>query len=77
MLSLLIAPFFIWQQTELWFSSETVQNVPEDPSEPLPFNRLANLRKVKGYGFTQLTIILNIKKEETYENIDNNSDIKH
>ncbi|XP_037535972.1 sperm flagellar protein 2 [Nematolebias whitei] len=32
-------------QTELWFSSETVQNVPEDPSDPLPFSRLANLRK--------------------------------
>ncbi|XP_017267645.1 sperm flagellar protein 2 isoform X2 [Kryptolebias marmoratus] len=32
-------------QTELWFSSETVQNVPDDPSEPLPYSRLANLRK--------------------------------
>ncbi|XP_047246702.1 sperm flagellar protein 2 isoform X3 [Girardinichthys multiradiatus] len=32
-------------QIELWFSSESVQNVPEDPSEPLPYNRLANLRK--------------------------------
>ncbi|XP_013858064.1 sperm flagellar protein 2 [Austrofundulus limnaeus] len=32
-------------QTELWFSSETDQNVPEDPSEPLPYNHLANLRE--------------------------------
>ncbi|CAK6950682.1 sperm flagellar protein 2 [Scomber scombrus] len=32
-------------QTELWFSSESVQSVPEDPSEPLPYDRLANLRK--------------------------------
>uniref|UniRef100_A0A7N6BWI8 Calponin-homology (CH) domain-containing protein n=1 Tax=Anabas testudineus TaxID=64144 RepID=A0A7N6BWI8_ANATE len=32
-------------QTELWFSSEGVQPVPEDPSEPLPYDRLANLRK--------------------------------
>ncbi|XP_029915188.1 sperm flagellar protein 2 [Myripristis murdjan] len=32
-------------QTELWFPSETVQPVPEDPSEPLPYDRLANLRK--------------------------------
>ncbi|XP_047197228.1 sperm flagellar protein 2 [Hippoglossus stenolepis] len=32
-------------QTELWFSTESVQPVPEDPSEPLPYNRLANLRK--------------------------------
>uniref|UniRef100_A0A3Q2UNH7 Sperm flagellar 2 n=1 Tax=Fundulus heteroclitus TaxID=8078 RepID=A0A3Q2UNH7_FUNHE len=27
-------------QTELWFCSERVQGVPEDPSEPLPYNRL-------------------------------------
>ncbi|XP_042344383.1 sperm flagellar protein 2 [Plectropomus leopardus] len=32
-------------QTELWFSSESVQPIPEDPSEPLPYDRLANLRK--------------------------------
>ncbi|XP_033973576.1 sperm flagellar protein 2 [Trematomus bernacchii] len=32
-------------QTELWFSSESVLPVPEDPSEPLPYDRLANLRK--------------------------------
>uniref|UniRef100_A0A8D2ZVW4 Calponin-homology (CH) domain-containing protein n=1 Tax=Scophthalmus maximus TaxID=52904 RepID=A0A8D2ZVW4_SCOMX len=32
-------------KTELWFSSETVQPVPEDPTEPLPYDRLANLRK--------------------------------
>ncbi|XP_015227977.1 PREDICTED: sperm flagellar protein 2 [Cyprinodon variegatus] len=32
-------------QTELWFSSESDQDVPQDPSEPLPYNRLADLRK--------------------------------
>ncbi|KAK9523304.1 hypothetical protein VZT92_019705 [Zoarces viviparus] len=32
-------------QTELWFSNESVQPVPEDPSEPPPYDRLANLRK--------------------------------
>ncbi|XP_040898495.1 sperm flagellar protein 2 [Toxotes jaculatrix] len=32
-------------QTELWFPSESVQPIPEDPSEPLPYDRLANLRK--------------------------------
>ncbi|XP_069563848.1 sperm flagellar protein 2 [Brachyistius frenatus] len=32
-------------QTELWFSSESVLPVPEDPTEPLPYDRLANLRK--------------------------------
>uniref|UniRef100_A0A3Q3KDJ1 Calponin-homology (CH) domain-containing protein n=1 Tax=Monopterus albus TaxID=43700 RepID=A0A3Q3KDJ1_MONAL len=32
-------------QTELWFSSENVQTVPEDPSEPLPYDRLTNLHK--------------------------------
>ncbi|KAM9391454.1 sperm flagellar protein 2 [Pholidichthys leucotaenia] len=32
-------------QTELWFLSETVQTVPEDPSDPLPYDRLANLPK--------------------------------
>ncbi|XP_029296259.1 sperm flagellar protein 2 isoform X2 [Cottoperca gobio] len=32
-------------QTELWFSSDSVQPIPEDPSEPLPYDRLANLRK--------------------------------
>ncbi|KAK5870948.1 hypothetical protein PBY51_003853 [Eleginops maclovinus] len=32
-------------QTELWFSSESVLLVPEDPSESLPYDRLANLRK--------------------------------
>ncbi|XP_067469766.1 sperm flagellar protein 2 [Thunnus thynnus] len=34
-----------YQQTELWFSSESVQPVPEDPSEPPPYDRLANLCK--------------------------------
>ncbi|KAM7391379.1 hypothetical protein PAMP_022074 [Pampus punctatissimus] len=33
-------------QTELWFSSENVQPVAEDPSEPPPYARLANLRKL-------------------------------
>ncbi|XP_029019066.1 sperm flagellar protein 2 isoform X3 [Betta splendens] len=32
-------------KTELWFYSESVQSVPEDPSEPLPYDRLDNLRK--------------------------------
>ncbi|KAF3695618.1 Sperm flagellar protein 2 Protein KPL2 [Channa argus] len=32
-------------QTELWFSSESAQPSPEDPSEPLPYDRLANLHK--------------------------------
>ncbi|XP_071339395.1 sperm flagellar protein 2 [Trachinotus anak] len=32
-------------QTELWFSSDSIQSVPEDPCEPLPYDRLANLRK--------------------------------
>ncbi|KAM6943903.1 sperm flagellar protein 2 [Lycodopsis pacificus] len=32
-------------QTELWFSNESVLPVPEDPSEPPPYDRLANLRK--------------------------------
>ncbi|XP_070760798.1 sperm flagellar protein 2 [Enoplosus armatus] len=32
-------------QTELWFSNERLQPVPEDPCEPLPCDRLANLRK--------------------------------
>ncbi|KAF7660826.1 hypothetical protein LDENG_00274520 [Lucifuga dentata] len=32
-------------QTELWFPSEEVQTVPEDPSEPLLYDRLANLHK--------------------------------
>ncbi|XP_028269778.1 sperm flagellar protein 2 [Parambassis ranga] len=32
-------------QTELWFSTETVLAVSEDPTEPVPHNRLADLRK--------------------------------
>uniref|UniRef100_A0A3P8TMZ8 Sperm flagellar 2 n=1 Tax=Amphiprion percula TaxID=161767 RepID=A0A3P8TMZ8_AMPPE len=32
-------------QIELWFSNESVQTVPEDPSEPVPYDRLANLRE--------------------------------
>uniref|UniRef100_UPI003AAC52F2 sperm flagellar protein 2 n=1 Tax=Centroberyx gerrardi TaxID=166262 RepID=UPI003AAC52F2 len=32
-------------QSELWFPNERVQPVPEDPSEPLPYDRLANLHK--------------------------------
>ncbi|KAM4745870.1 sperm flagellar protein 2 [Anableps anableps] len=32
-------------QTKLWFSSESVQNFPENPTEPLPYNRPANLQK--------------------------------
>ncbi|XP_030271688.1 sperm flagellar protein 2 isoform X2 [Sparus aurata] len=31
-------------QTQLWFSNESPP-VPEDPTEPLPYDRLANLRK--------------------------------
>uniref|UniRef100_A0A8C4Z9L6 Calponin-homology (CH) domain-containing protein n=1 Tax=Gadus morhua TaxID=8049 RepID=A0A8C4Z9L6_GADMO len=33
-------------QVELWFPSETAEPVPEDPTDPLPYNRLANLRKL-------------------------------
>ncbi|XP_037337699.2 sperm flagellar protein 2 [Pungitius pungitius] len=32
-------------QTKLWFFDESGQPVPEDPSEPPPYDRLANLRK--------------------------------
>ncbi|KAM3867441.1 sperm flagellar protein 2 [Diretmus argenteus] len=32
-------------QIELWSPSETVQAVPEDPSEPLPYDHQANLHK--------------------------------
>ncbi|XP_029366498.1 sperm flagellar protein 2 isoform X2 [Echeneis naucrates] len=32
-------------QTELWFSSDGVQTVPEDTSEPPHYDRLGNLRK--------------------------------
>ncbi|XP_068167289.1 sperm flagellar protein 2 [Antennarius striatus] len=32
-------------QTELWFSGGGVHPVPEDPTEPLPYDRLANLHK--------------------------------
>uniref|UniRef100_A0A3Q3FE34 Sperm flagellar 2 n=1 Tax=Labrus bergylta TaxID=56723 RepID=A0A3Q3FE34_9LABR len=34
-----------YQQVWLWFSKESVQPVPEEPSEPLPYDRLANLHK--------------------------------
>ncbi|XP_034548605.1 sperm flagellar protein 2 isoform X2 [Notolabrus celidotus] len=34
-----------YQQTELWFSKERAQPVPEDPSEPVPNDRLTNLHK--------------------------------
>lgn len=33
-------------QVELWFPSERDLPVPDDPSEPLPYDRLANLKKV-------------------------------
>ncbi|CAG5924374.1 unnamed protein product [Menidia menidia] len=33
-------------QIQLWFSNEITQTVPEDPSEPLPYNRLAYLSKL-------------------------------
>ncbi|XP_056448848.1 sperm flagellar protein 2 isoform X1 [Gadus chalcogrammus] len=33
-------------QVELWFPSEKAEPVPEDPTDPLPYNRLANLRKL-------------------------------
>ncbi|XP_029999221.1 sperm flagellar protein 2 [Sphaeramia orbicularis] len=32
-------------QTQLWFSNDCVQSVPEDPSDPLPYDRFSNLRK--------------------------------
>uniref|UniRef100_A0A4W6C6C9 Sperm flagellar 2 n=1 Tax=Lates calcarifer TaxID=8187 RepID=A0A4W6C6C9_LATCA len=32
-------------QVKLWFPSESVLPVPVDPSEPLPYDRLTNLRK--------------------------------
>ncbi|XP_048042582.1 sperm flagellar protein 2-like [Megalobrama amblycephala] len=34
-----------YTQVELWFPSERDLPVPDDPSEPLPYNRLANLKK--------------------------------
>uniref|UniRef100_A0A8C7P748 Sperm flagellar 2 n=1 Tax=Oncorhynchus mykiss TaxID=8022 RepID=A0A8C7P748_ONCMY len=33
-------------KVELWFPSERALSIPEDLSEPLPYDRLANLRKV-------------------------------
>lgn len=41
----------ICHQTELWYSSESAQPVPEDPSEPLPYDRLTNLEKVNTHNF--------------------------
>lgn len=38
-----------FKQTELWFSIETALTVSEDPTESVPHNRLANLRKVTAY----------------------------
>ncbi|XP_032435478.1 sperm flagellar protein 2 isoform X2 [Xiphophorus hellerii] len=32
-------------QVELWFPGQSVQKVPEDPLEPLPYDRSANLQK--------------------------------
>uniref|UniRef100_A0A3B3WW73 Calponin-homology (CH) domain-containing protein n=1 Tax=Poecilia mexicana TaxID=48701 RepID=A0A3B3WW73_9TELE len=32
-------------QIELWFSGQSVQKVPEDPLEPLPYDRSRNLQK--------------------------------
>ncbi|KAG1928841.1 sperm flagellar protein [Pimephales promelas] len=34
-----------YTQVELWFSSERELPVPDDPTEPLPYDRLANLKK--------------------------------
>ncbi|XP_037387283.1 sperm flagellar protein 2-like [Pygocentrus nattereri] len=34
-----------YRQVELWFSSQTDVPVPEDPTEPLPYDRLANLKE--------------------------------
>ncbi|XP_077097866.1 sperm flagellar protein 2 isoform X4 [Siphateles boraxobius] len=34
-----------YTQVELWFPSERDLPVPDDPTEPLPYNRLANLKK--------------------------------
>lgn len=35
-----------FDQVELWFPSERDLPVPGDPAEPLPYDRLANLKKV-------------------------------
>ncbi|XP_072528026.1 sperm flagellar protein 2 isoform X2 [Salminus brasiliensis] len=34
-----------YAQVELWFSSQRDAPVPEDPTEPLPYDRLANLKQ--------------------------------
>ncbi|XP_077318994.1 sperm flagellar protein 2 isoform X1 [Lithobates pipiens] len=34
-----------YSQVKLWFTGETEEMVPEDPTEPLPFNRLEHLIK--------------------------------
>ncbi|XP_037387344.1 sperm flagellar protein 2 [Pygocentrus nattereri] len=34
-----------YRQVELWFSSQADVPVPEDPTEPLPYDRLANLKE--------------------------------
>uniref|UniRef100_A0A672MF84 Calponin-homology (CH) domain-containing protein n=1 Tax=Sinocyclocheilus grahami TaxID=75366 RepID=A0A672MF84_SINGR len=35
-----------YAQIELWFPSERDLPVPDDPTEPLPYDRLANLKKI-------------------------------
>ncbi|XP_072272687.1 sperm flagellar protein 2 isoform X2 [Pyxicephalus adspersus] len=34
-----------YREVELWFTCEIEEKVPEDPAEPLPFNRLEHLKK--------------------------------
>nr|XP_009299456.1 sperm flagellar protein 2 isoform X1 [Danio rerio] len=34
-----------YEQVELWFPSEQDPSVPDDPTEPVPYDRLANLKK--------------------------------
>ncbi|XP_051875825.1 sperm flagellar protein 2-like [Pristis pectinata] len=35
-----------YDQVKLWFTGDTNQQVPEDPVEPIPFDRLGQLKKV-------------------------------
>lgn len=41
-----LSSVLFYDQVELWFPSERDLPVPDDPTEPLPYDRPANLKKV-------------------------------
>lgn len=64
--SISLSSVLFYDQVELWFPSGRDVPVPDDPTEPLPYDRLANLKKVMQHDHNTICIDVPLKLLETY-----------